>query len=438
MSKPEGPHGRKLIAFVRVILVLIISISVAAVLVKTQPKPSRQTLESPAPLVEVIKAGKTSCNMIIRSYGTVRSGENLALTAEVKGKIVEMAADFEEGNYFPEGSFLIRIDPRNYRLSVDRLKSEMERLDAELAKVTQDEKNLLNSLKIAGEDLALTKAEYNRNLALAGRKVVSQTALDQTRQKWLTSRVKAQDIRNALALIEPRMDLIRAQRQSVLVQLQETQLDLERTEIRTPFDCRVARKLVETGRYVTAGTEMANIYNVGVMEIEARIPPQDVVWLHFNSGGAVDLRGTPPARAQITFDANGQKISWPGFLSRIKGQMEESTRTLPVVVTVENDHPSRGHPIMPGMFVSVEIQGKRIDDVFLLPQEAVHEDNTVYVVNGGEIFIKSVRPLRRLDNLVIVKEGIADGDQVVTRFPGVVSEGMKVRVKLRQHTEGAG
>jgi multidrug efflux pump subunit AcrA (membrane-fusion protein) len=116
--------------------------------------------------------------------------------------------------------------------------------------------------------------------------------------------------------------------------------------------------------------------------------------------------------------------------------MEETTRTLPVIIEVKDGHPGTGHPLMPGMFVTVEIVGKRVDDLYLLPQEAVHEDNSVYVVDDGKVHIKSVKVFRRVDNQLYVKEGIEEGDQIITRFPGVATEGMKVRIKPKSDQTG--
>jgi len=429
--------SRIFIKGLRIALVLIVAGAIAAVLIKMRPHPTRRTVVNPVTLVETIKAHKTSQNMIIRAYGTVRSGENLSLTAEVRGRIVEMSPDFEEGIYFPKGAFLMRIDPSTYSLNVDRLRTEINRLDAEVARISQERKNLQASLTIVKEDIGLVKAEYERNLALAKRKVVSQNLLDQTQQRWLTSRQKAQEIENSLALINPRINLLKAQRQSVLVQMKEAQLDLDRTEIRAPFECRMAKKLTERGQYVTAGMKLAHLYNVGIMEVEVNIPPQDIVWLHFDSGGSVNLKDDPPARARVTFNAAGRKIHWQGFVSRTKGQMEETTRTLPVIIEVKDGHPGTGHPLMPGMFVTVEIVGKRVDDLYLLPQEAVHEDNSVYVVDDGKVHVKSVKVFRRVDNQLYVKEGIEEGDQIITRFPGVATEGMKVRIKPKSDQTGA-
>lgn len=432
----KASKGKKAANLVKVVLVLLISLAVAAILIKTRTRPQREEVVYNGPLVEVIEVRHTSQNMIIRTYGTVRSGEDLNLTAEVGGMIVEMAPELEEGAFFHKGDFLLRIDPRDHHLAILRLEAEIRKLDADMRRIAQEKNNLSATLDLAQEDVALAKAEYERNVKLAQRNAVAQTHLDQSRQKWLASKNKAQEIKNGLALIGPRTDFLRAQRESAVAQLKQAQLDLERTEIRGPFDCRVAQKLVEKGQFVSKGGRLIRIYNTGTMEVEARIPTRDIAWLHFGAGGPVGVKGDTPVHARIVFDAAGRGLSWNGYVSRIKGEMDERTRTLPLVVKVENGGSESDHPLIPGMFVSVEIMGKRVDDVFILPQEAVHEDGVVYVVNQGEVKVKPVKILRRLDNRVYVEKGLSNGDLVIIRFPGVASQGMKVRVKQISGEQG--
>jgi multidrug efflux pump subunit AcrA (membrane-fusion protein) len=119
----HGNAGRALIKGLRIALVFIIAGASAAVLIKFRPHPTHRTVVNPVTLVETIKAHKTSQNMIIPAYGTVRFGENLSLTAEVRGRIVEMSHDVEEGIQLPKGAFLLRIDPHSYTLTLDRFRS---------------------------------------------------------------------------------------------------------------------------------------------------------------------------------------------------------------------------------------------------------------------------------------------------------------------------
>jgi multidrug efflux pump subunit AcrA (membrane-fusion protein) len=81
------------------------------------------------------------------------------------------------------------------------------------------------------------------------------------------------------------------------------------------------------------------------------------------------------------------------------------------------------------MFVMVEIVGKKINDLFLLPREAVRENSSIYVVDSGKIEVRPVEILRRSGDQIYIKKGGSQGEKVVTRFPGVLSEGMTVRVR---------
>ena len=413
----------------RIVVVVVVSLVVAAAFVRSRPKPRQKAVKRLPPLVDVIQARETSPRMVIEAYGTVRSGERLKLTAQVSGTIVKMAPDFEEGAYFPRGSFLMRIDPRNYSLQMERLRTNIRSLDAELASSAQEEENLRATLGIAREELELSKAEFDRQLALAKRKVVAQSELDRARKAWLGTREKVQEMENALLLHKFRVDLLKTKRQAVQVQLKEAGLALERTEIRAPFDCRIAKKITEQGQYVMPGTPLAEIYNVGIMEVEVHIPPREAVWLHLGDGGIMDPRRGEPIRARIVFETPGKEFSWDGVVSRVKGQMEERTRTLPLVIEVRNGHPAQGHPILPGMFVKVEIMGKRMHGLFILPREALRENKSVYVVKNGTVEVRPVEVVRRSGDQVYIGKGISQGEEIVTRFAGVLSGGMKVRVR---------
>lgn len=447
-GRPQAPGGRPhraearkslrrrsplWIAFLRASLVLAVALGVAFALFKSRPRARQQRPRISPPLVEVVTARRSSVPMPIHAYGTVRSGESLLLSAEVRGKITEMAEGFEEGAYFSRSAFLMRIDPRDYELQAERLLAELKRLSAEKARLGQEETNLRKTLAIVNEDLALSQAEYDRNLALRKRKVVSQTQLDLSRQRWLQSRQKQQEVQNALTLIRPRFALLDAQRRAAEVQLKEARLAVSRTEITAPFDCRVAEKRVERGQFVAAGAPLARVYNVEIMEVEVQIAPRDLPWVPLPADPASALRG-PPARIQ--YRAGKRVSTWEGHVSRVKAQLQESTRTLPVVIELHNGYPGGRQPLLPGMFVSVTIEGRTAENVFQLPQEAVREDGTVMVVEEGRLAVKPVRILRRLDNRVMVRGELEDGARVVTLIPGRVWPGMIVRTEEAKPAAG--
>lgn len=433
------------IRITRSVLVLGLAVFVAAVLVWLKPEPEKQPPPPLILLVEVIEAKASSPAMTIKSYGTVRPSETLNLVSEVRGKVVEMAPTFEEGGSFKKGELLIRIDPRSYELAVAQRKKQLKQVDAELRRLDQERKNLQITLKITRTDLELAKADWERFKVLVKRDVVAQATLDQAEQKYLSSRRKMQEIENQLALIDPRADQLQAQRELLEVQLKDAFLDLDRTQIKARFDGRVLEKRVERGQFVNAGSPLGRIYNISTLEVEVRIPFADLLWLREPRSTDDPLNSKPmgflpdrPVQARIIFNSSDQTYTWDGHLARVKAEVDEKTRTLPLVVEV----PIRGstiqtpYPLTPGMFVNVELIGRRIDKAYLLPRSAIHPGNLVYLVDSNRLAIRPVEVLRRLDDSVYVSKGLKDGDMVI--ISPISSPKVGAELRLRRVDQDGG
>lgn len=423
----------------RALLVLVLALGIAGVLIKLKPKPQKPPPLPASLLVEVMQVKPSSPAMVVTSYGTVKPSETLNLISEIKGKVVEMAPSFEEGGFFRKGELLIRIDPRSYELVAAQRKKQLKQLDAELRRIDQERENLQISLDIARSDVELARAEWERFKVLVKRGVVAQTDLDQAEQKYLSSRNRMQEIENQAALINPRSDELRARRELVDIQLREALLDLDRTHIKAPFDGWVLEKGVEKEQFIGAGTFLGRIYCASTLEVEVRIPFKDLSWLgepHLAS----DFGKGEIGKAMVIFKSPGQTHTWEGRLARIKAEVDEKTRTLPLIIEVPaagskvQGQPS--YPLKPGMFVNVELIGKKIDKAYLLPRSAIHPGNLVYLASNNHLVTRRVDVLRRLNDSVYVGEGLNDGDLVITTPISAPKEGMKLRLRHIEHPKG--
>lgn len=439
------PQIRKL---ARSFIVLGLAVGIALLLIVLKPKPERQAPPPASLLVDVMRVEASSPAMTVHSYGTVRPSESLNLVSEVKGKVVELAPSFEEGGFFTKGEELIVIDPRSYELVAAQRRKQLKQLDAELRRLEQEKENFQVRLSIARSDMELAKAEWERFKALVEREVVAQANVDQAEQKYLASRNRMQEVENQIALIDPRRDETKAQRELVGVQLKEALLDLDRTRIAAPFDGYVLEKSIEKGQFVSVGTFLGQIYRASSLEVEVRIPFKDLPWLadlsKKSASNAADpeLSGTAsPIPAKVIFNSSGETYTWEGRLSRIKAEVDERTRTLPLVVDVLQEEASvRGHashPLKPGLFVDVELTGRKVDTAYLLPRSALHPGDLVYIASGDRLVIRAVAVLRRLNDSVYVGEGLNDGDLVITTPVGTPKEGMKLRIRRTEPAKGS-
>jgi len=85
--------------------------------------------------------------------------------------------------------------------------------------------------------------------------------------------------------------------------------------------------------------------------------------------------------------------------------------------------------LRPGMFVTVEIKGRQMKQVFVLPRHLVYPGEVVYTVEGNRLKVKSVKVLRAYKDSVIVSEGLTEGDLIIKTPLSAASDGMLVRIK---------
>ncbi|MBW2337978.1 MAG: hypothetical protein JRF47_14690, partial [Deltaproteobacteria bacterium] len=188
---------------IRVFVVLFIALVIAVVLVIMRPRAERQVPVDKGLLVEVLPAKTEDVEMVVESFGTVAPRESLKLVAQVRGPIVDIDPAFEEGGFVQEKTRLIQIDPRTYRLAVERRNVQIKQAEAELKRLAQEVVNLKARVKIAGSDVKLARNEYLRLKKLIDRKVIAQSQLDKSEQAYLASQERLQALDNQMALTDP-------------------------------------------------------------------------------------------------------------------------------------------------------------------------------------------------------------------------------------------
>jgi RND family efflux transporter MFP subunit len=412
---------------IRVFVVLFIALVIAIVLVIMRPKAERQIPIDKGLLVEVLPAKTQDVEMVVETFGTVEPRESLKLVAQVRGQIVEIDPAFKEGGFVQKKTRMIQIDPRTYELAVERRKVQINQAEAELKSLQQQVVNLKARMKIARSDVKLAKNEYLRLKKLVERKVIAQSQLDKTEQTYLASQERLQALDNQMALIGPQKEQLIASRDMARVMYQEASLDLERSSIIAPFDGWVLEKAIEVGQHVNIGQQLGRIYSAGELDIEVRIPAKDLKWF------PEDMGHETPISADIVFKNGGSKNFWSGRVARIKAMMDQRTRTLPMVIEVDEAASPKQKKdqfrLRPGMFVTVEIKGKKIQNVFVLPRYMVYPGDVVHTVKDNTLKSNPVEILRGHKDTVIIGGGLSEGDLIIKSPLSSPMDGQLVRLK---------
>ena len=401
----------------------------------------------------------------IRGFGSARPRVRLKIIPQVTGTLVEKAPDFLTGKYVGKGQVLLRIDPTDYLLAVERAEKRIELVNAQLGRLSQEEKNLQQSERIEAERRDVAKRKVSRILQLLEAGAASDDELDRAKEALLARRAQLQNISNQLALIGPLRSQLRAEIAAAGVELRQAQTNLQRCTILSPVTGRVLSRLVEVGERVLAGANCGEIYGTDIMEVPVSISAGDLQWLDRES---IELQqqGTgasqaEPIAAQVSWTRPGtlQSVTWDGCVERIEAGLEAETRTATLVVRVVNSKgngssgagpssvspaagdgppPNDGKPMLEmNMFCDVTVLGKKLPRFYVLPRRAILPDGNVYVVVDGRLEKRSVRVARLIGEqaTILPDGGLQDGDRVVTGPIPAPVVGMAVEAVDSQQAE---
>ncbi len=176
---------------------------------------------------------------------------------------------------------------------------------------------------------------------------------------------------------------------------------LETVVIRAPISGFILEKKIFEGDYVPAGSDLFRLADLTQVWVRAEVYEQDVPWIRMNQMAVLKL-SYHPGRV------------WMGRLSFIYPSLNEKTRTLGVRLTFKNQDLA----LLPGMFATVQIKAPVLDDVLIIPEEAViptGQRDVVFVAEGqGRFSLREiVTGLTGDGGLVEVREGLKEGELVV-------------------------
>lgn len=434
-DKPSKPAGfwRKLV----IVPLILAGIAVVVFMVRGGGSPERTPPSERARPVRVMAV--QSVDLVPRAigYGYVQPGRVWEAVAEVGGRIVEKLPNLESGELMPAGSMILRIDPTDYQLAVERTEARIRAVEADLAELEVSEANSRSALEIEMRALELAEQDLKRQQTLLKRGNIAQTTVDAAEQQVLSRRQAVQGHSSALSLIPANREALAATMALHQVELAQARRDLERTEIVTPFDGRVADVNVEESQFVAAGQVLAVIDGVDVAEVAAQIPINRIrPLLDPDSAAAIDL--TPEAigsvfeqlrlGAVVRLSAGDFGVEWEARFTRIRETVDPRTRTIGVVVAVEDSYrqarPGERPPLTKNMYVEVELRGPVQPGKIVVPRSALH-DGTIYVL-GPENRLER-RPVRvgfQQSEFAVVSEGLAAGERIVVGDLVPAVEGM--------------
>ena len=366
-------------------VLFVVSVVGAAILLSVSLKPDESaSYPTPAvqrPVVSVVEPIANSYQPTVRLNGVVESRTTTEVIPQVSGRVIEVSSKFRPGSRVAKGDVLLRIDPADYRLAVERTLAEIE---------------------AARSELALLEAQATAE-----------------KQVW-NQQFPERKIPDLIARI-PQIAATKARIQSAEAARETAELSLQRTVIRAPFNARVLDTRLAVGQVVSTGSMVGSMFSVDNLEIAVPVSLEELALIGDAIGQAASIVREGGSDNEIT-----------GLVVRQAAALNEQTRLGTLYVSADETE-----SLMLGEFVSLEIVGQDAPQTYRVPAASLTSRDQVWVVNDGRLEERRVEVLGTEDSVAVVR-AFDTADGIVAIPPADVRAGLEVNATLERSLASAG
>jgi RND family efflux transporter MFP subunit len=361
---------------------------------KTPPEEKAEVDNTP--IVDVENIVVAPMTLQVSSYGIVKPKYETSLVAQVNGEIVELSNVFVRGGFVKKGQLLARIDPNDYHAALIEAQANMASaraaLEKEVAqgKVAEREWNQIKDT--SPTELSLRKPQLAQELA----------------------RVKS-----------AQASVLRAER------------NLQRTEIKAPYDAMIDNRMIGLGSFVSVGTQIGKLLGTAIAEIRLPVADNQLQFLIDQGHNAkVKLVGTYA----------GESVEWLADIARNEGVIDNTSRMTYLVAEIQNPYLlqvklqetlaekkandstelSNIVPLRFGSYVQAKIQGVEIKNASMLPRHLVVGNKVGLLNEDSKLHYATIHIIRQQGANVVVSGGLFDGDKLIVSALDYPVDGMKL------------
>ncbi len=373
------------------------AIAVVVGLKALKPKTEKEETTKPPLVVKTVEAAHKEQIVFANFQGEVRAKTDIELVTQVTGKVMSVSEKFIEGGEFKAGETLLQIDDSDYQVA----------------------------LKSAQASVASAQVDLDIELATAATNA----------REWQDLQGKPISEANPLRLNKPQIDRANARLDAAKAELAAARLNYNRTKISAPFDGRIMAKSAELGQFLSRGSSIGRVFATETMEV--RIPMTDVQIseLGLRLGYSAGAEGSEGLPATVSTVFGTEQRLWNGFVRSVDASVDSTTRLLFATVVVDKpfeQNASGSIPLIPGLFVDVQLASPAKLVGIEVPRTALRNGNQVYVYDEEKLRLKTVKPVFTSADKVIVSgaEGseLALGEMVITSPVPGAHDGMAIKL----------
>ena len=382
-----------LVMIILAVAIVAAGVLIASNMIKNKPKSKRQRPPQQVRLVEVIPMERQDVLVNVVALGTVLPACQVDLKSQVAGEIIAMNPKIIPGGLVDQDQNLYQIEPEDFRLNVKQRQSDVDNAGSYL------------KLEQGSQDIA--KQEYD----------------------LLGENISPSDLE--LMLRQPQLVSAQAAIDAAQTRLDQAKLDLQRTNIKAPFNATIKNKYVDLGAMVSPSTPLVSLTGTDEYWVEVMVPENDLKWIQIPG-----RNGSHGSKAKIYNPSGWQNSEYrEGQVIKLKSELEEMGRRAQVLISVRDplaltaNHTDK-QPLLVGSYVRVEIEGRTVGEVIRLHRDLLRDGDNVWIFTPeNTLAIRRVEVFYRGVETVLIRNGIEPGEQIITTDLATPVEGKPLRTR---------
>lgn len=322
-------------------------------------------------------------------FGTVKAFNQVDVYAKISGRVEELRV--RNGTEVKLGDILAVLEHSVVHAQTEQAAASLEAVRAQLKQINVNLANL--------------KRELDRIYELSREGAVSESKKDQIETQYNVNLAQK--------------EAVEAQVKQLGSVLQQAKINLAEANVSASISGIVAQKYIDAGDMVTPQKPIFTLMQVDRVKMTAVIPETILAQVKVGQ-----------THAMITVDAYPDR-QFDGMVTYIAPSVDPRNRTLEIEIEMENSH----NILKAGMFCRIELVLDRKIKVIAVPKDLLvydisggNKEYYIYTVEGGVAKKNLVVPGIYSYGLVELKEGLNEGDSVITSVGPHIFDECKVSI----------
>ena len=346
------------------------------------------------------------------TVGAVQSKTILAprLSGQMAGMMV-ITKIVSNGSRVREGDLLVEFDSQTQLRNVLDRQAEYDNLVQQIKKKQADQTTAIaadeTELKGAEVDLQSARVDMRKNEVIPG------IQAEINKQNLAEAEAKLKQLKSTFALkreaAAAELRILEIQRDRAQKAVAYAQGNIEKMSIKSPLRGLVVLSPIykgtrqvdpQEGDEVRPGGGIMLVVNPSAMQVTARLNQVDVSRVHVGQAAEVRLDAYP----DLVFPGKVERISAISTAS----QYSRRIRYFAAVISIQGSNPK----LLPDLTAAVDIELQTLENVLLLPREAIvmqQGQAMVEVLENGRPELRPVKLGPRNECEVVVESGIQEG-----------------------------